>query len=80
MPNMTMAMMKAVEAFSVMMSTKVMNAASATILNPVMLAPFSSRREDRMKQLKPTRLSLAISLGWKRMKPIDIQRPASFVF
>ena len=55
--------MRAVEAFSVKMSKMVMKAASATIFKAVMLAPFSSRNEERMKQLKPTRLSLAISLG-----------------
>ena len=75
-----MAMMKAVDAFSVKMRRIVMKAVNATILNPIGLAPFSSRSEERMKQLKPTRLNLANSLGWNLIKPIEIQRPASFVF
>ena len=75
-----MAMIKAVDAFSVKMSRIVMSAIMATILKPIGLAPFSSRNEERMKQLKPTRLNLASSLGWNLMKPIDIHRPASFVF
>ncbi len=80
MPYITRAMMKAVEAFSVKISSIVMNAVIATILKPIGLAPFSSRSEDRINALKPTRLSFASSLGWNLMKPIDIQRPASFVF